>query len=735
MDKQIEKIIFEAARELTAPAVRSAFLDQACHGQPALRQRLGKLLAAQASADEFFHAIPVRELGADVRPEPIAAVSPTAESGATETVNTLIGRYRLLQRLGEGGCGVVYLAEQQEPVRRQLALKIIRLGMDTERVIARFKAERQALALMDHPNIARVLDAGATAAGRPYFVMELVPGVKITDYCNQHNLDVPQRLNLFIQVCQAIQHAHLKGVIHRDIKPSNILVTLNDGVPVPKVIDFGIAKATRGRLADNTLYTAQDQFIGTPAYMSPEQASGSGLDVDTRSDIYSLGVLLYELLAGQPPFDSQELARRGIDELRRTLHEQEPPPPSTMLTSLGDTRLTVVAAQHSAEPPRLLSTLRGDLDWIVMKALEKDRSRRYETANGLARDVQRYLHNEPVMARPPSRLYHFQKLLRRNRGIFAAMAAVTLALLLGLGLSTWLFLQEREARRRAVAAEQQQIRLREESDRLRQQAEFRRKLTEATVARSRDQIELADGLVAGIPAPAPNLEYAELYRALGDWHASNGRWKQALDRFVVLMQVNQPDDWDVTTLDDLRFGPLLLETGDAAGYEQFRQSAMAHYTGTTNPVPAERVVKVSLLAPPDAKLLAALAPLAETASNSLAGASSQDGWQESLAAWRSFSLALMEYRRGNFGGVEYWYQRSVGYENKTDVRTVTFQIVLAMTHCRTGKLDEARSELAAARLKVEEQFKEGPPSGYWFDWVFARILLREAEALVSASRG
>jgi tetratricopeptide (TPR) repeat protein len=610
--------------------------------------------------------------------------------------------------------------------------------MDTESVIARFKAERQALALMDHPNIAHVLDAGATESGRPYFVMELVQGVKITDYCNHNNLDIPQRLKLFIQICQAIQHAHLKGVIHRDIKPSNILVTLHDGVPVPKVIDFGIAKATQGRLVDNTLYTARDQFIGTPAYMSPEQASISGLDVDTRSDIYSLGVLLYELLTGQPPFDSKELVKGGMDEMRRTLHEQEPPPPSTVLTNLGDTRLTAVAAQHNAEPPRLLSTVRGDLDWIVMKALEKDRSRRYETANGLAMDVERYLNNEPVVARPPSRLYRFQKLVRRNRVVFAAIAAVTFALLIGLGVSTWLFLEERDARRRAVAAEQQQIRMREESDRLRQEAELRQKLTAATFARSRDKMAEADRLVAGIPAPEPNLEYADLYRTLGDWHAANGRWKPAADRFAVLMQVNQPDDWDVTTLDYLRYGPLLLETGDAAGYERFRQSAVAHFLETTNPVPAERVVKVSLLTSPSADFLAALAPLAATASNSLANASSLDGWQKSLAAWRAFSLALMEYRRGNYAGVEQWYQKSVSYEQGAAVREVTFQIVLAMAHYQTGRADQARSELVQARQKVENQFNNlsvNSDGAYWFDWVFARILLREATALMAESKG
>ena len=366
---------------------------------------------------------------------------------------------------------MVYLAEQQEPVFRRVALKVIKLGMDTRQVVARFEAERQALALMDHPNIAKVLDAGATEAGRPYFVMELVKGVRITDYCDRSNLSTSERLSLFIQVCQAIQHAHQKGIIHRDIKPSNILVTLHDGVPVPKVIDFGIAKATTGqRLTDKTLYTAIEQFIGTPAYMSPEQAELSGLDIDTRSDIYALGVLLYELLTGKTPFDAKRLVEAGLDEIRRIIREEEPPRPSTRISTLEADEQTVLAKRRHSEPPKLLGIIRGDLDWIAMKALEKDRTRRYETANGLAMDVQRYLDNEPVVARPPSNLYRFQKLVRRNKLAVATTSAVAAALIIGLGLSTWLFFKEKdarykevEARKRAVAAEQSQIKLREQA--------------------------------------------------------------------------------------------------------------------------------------------------------------------------------------------------------------------------------------------------------------------------------
>src|SRR5208283_4092729 len=347
--------------------------------------------------------------------------------------------YKLLQQIGEGGCGVVYMAQQNDPVRRRVALKVIKLGMDTKEVIARFEAERRALAMMDHPNIAKVLDAGATESGRPYFVMELVRGIKITTYCDQNQLPTAQRLELFIQVCRAVQHAHQKGIIHRDLKPSNILVTVNEpGSPgVPKVIDFGIAKATQGRLTDQTLYTAFEQFLGTPAYMSPEQAMMTNLDIDTRSDIYSLGVLLYELLTGKTPFETQELLAAGLEEMRRSICEKEPVRPSTRLSTMLKGELATTAKAHQAEAPRLIRLVRGDLDWIVMKCLEKDRTRRYETVNGLAADLKRHLNNEPVVARPPSTAYRLQKAWRRHNLAFTAAGVVAAALLVGTGVSSW----------------------------------------------------------------------------------------------------------------------------------------------------------------------------------------------------------------------------------------------------------------------------------------------------------
>jgi serine/threonine protein kinase/WD40 repeat protein len=421
----LEEVLFEVALTKPSAAERAAFLDSVCQGSPALRARLDVLLEGHFQAQDFLPTGPPK---AEPQPVPPAATE--------EAASTCIGRYKPLEKLGEGGFGEVWMAEQKEPVNRRVALKIIKLGMDTKQVISRFEIERQALALMDHPNIAKVLDGGATETGRPYFVMELVRGVRITEYCDANQVPTQERLKLFIQVCRAIQHAHQKGIIHRDIKPSNILVTLQDGLPVPKVIDFGIAKATQQKLTDKTVFTQFRQFIGTPAYVSPEQAGINSLDVDTRSDIYSLGVLLYELLTGKTPFDTQQLLATGLDEMRRTIKEVEPLRPSTRLSTMAREELTTTAQRRGAESRKLISLVRGDLDWIAMKCLEKDRKRRYETANGLARDIERHLNHEPIVARPPSRLYEFQKTVRRHWVGFTAVVAVLTALTIGGVVST-----------------------------------------------------------------------------------------------------------------------------------------------------------------------------------------------------------------------------------------------------------------------------------------------------------
>ena len=429
--------IFSDALELP-PGERAAFLDRACAGDSALRARVDALLTSYDTAANFLERSPVER--------------PAAR--AEEQIGDVIGRYTLLKRIGDGGGGVVYLAEQKEPVRRLVALKVIKLGMDTRSVIARFEAERQALAMMDHPDIARVFDAGATEAGRPFFVMEYVDGVPITKFCDDHSLTMSARLELFARVCLALQHAHQKGVIHRDVKPSNILVALHDGVASPKVIDFGIAKATQGRLTEQTVFTALEQFIGTPAYMSPEQAELRDLDIDTRSDVYSLGVLLYELLTGRPPYDAKSLIRAGVEEIRRIIREVEPPRPSTRVLTLTDADRSTVARSRCAAPTQLTSVLRGDLDWIVMRCLEKDRARRYSTAHELADDVRRHLRQEPILARPPDRLYRVQRFVARNRVACASAAAVVAALVIGTVVSV----------REAVRANRAEVMARAERD-------------------------------------------------------------------------------------------------------------------------------------------------------------------------------------------------------------------------------------------------------------------------------
>jgi serine/threonine protein kinase/tetratricopeptide (TPR) repeat protein len=467
-----EASIFLEALQKTGPEQRAAYLDQACAGNAALRREVEMLLKAHAKAGEFLN-------------QPAAAPAVTVEERPTpEAPGQVIGPYKLLQQIGEGGMGVVYLAEQEQPIRRKVALKIIKPGMDSRQVLARFEAERQALALMDHQNIARVLDAATTTNGRPYFVMELVKGVPITKFCDENHLTPHERLELFVPVCQAIQHAHQKGIIHRDVKPSNVLVTLYDGRPVPKVIDFGVAKALDQRLTERTLFTQLGQVVGTLEYMSPEQAEVNALDIDTRSDIYALGVLLYELLTGSTPLDKQKLRKAAFSEMLRMIREEEPPRPSTRLSASAE-RLPSISAQRKTEPAKLAKLVRGELDWLVMKALEKDRARRYETANGFARDVQRYLADEPVEACPPSAAYRLGKFVRKNRKALATAGTLVLLLMALAGGAGWV-LSDRSARQ----AETERV----VNAALDEAAEWqqRRRLPEALSA-----VRRADGLVRG----------------------------------------------------------------------------------------------------------------------------------------------------------------------------------------------------------------------------------------------
>jgi serine/threonine protein kinase/tetratricopeptide (TPR) repeat protein len=497
-----EEALFELALNIPT-AERAALLDRECAGDPDLRSRVEALLAARQVLESLLRREP-----APASPTP-PGEAPTTGPGETTAPpdgrpaegvgSTLAGKYKLVEEIGEGGMGTVFMAQQAVPVRRAVAVKVIKAGMDSRAVLARFDAERQALALMDHPHIARVLDAGTTDSGRPFFVMELVKGTPITRFCDERRLTLHQRLELFVPVCQAIQHAHQKGVIHRDLKPSNVLVALYDDRPVPKVIDFGVAKATGAQLTAQTLMTGFGDVVGTPEYMSPEQATLNNLDIDTRSDVYALGVLLYELLTGTTPVDRRSLGQAAVLEVLRIAREVEPPRPSARLSALA--ALPSIAANRGTEPARLAGMLRGELDWVVMKALEKDRARRYETANGLARDVQRYLADEVVEARPPSAGYRLRKFVWRNKGRVVAAALVLLALVAGTIGTSWGLIRAEERRQQAEAARKAESE-RAEGERLAKlDAQDQKVKAEAANARAQkrlEQIEKGNEVLTGI---------------------------------------------------------------------------------------------------------------------------------------------------------------------------------------------------------------------------------------------
>ncbi|MBL8752964.1 MAG: tetratricopeptide repeat protein, partial [Planctomycetes bacterium] len=644
--------LFHRCRALPDPVERRLLLAKLCGGDPALRERVERLLAADAaaSADPFL--------------QPAAAKPVRPEVG--EQAGDVVDRYKLLQPIGEGGMGTVWMAEQREPVVRKVALKIVKLGMDTREVVVRFEAERQALALMDHPHIAKVLDGGATTTGRPFFVMELVKGVPITDYCDQAKLGLRQRLELFTKVCEAIQHAHHKGVIHRDIKPSNVLVTLHDGVPVPKVIDFGIAKATSAELTKKTLFTQYAQVLGTPEYMAPEQAEMSGLDIDTRADVYSLGVLLYELLTGTKPFDVKTALRAGFQELLRTIREDEPQKPSTRVSTWGDA--SPVAAHQQVNVRAWSERLRGDLDWIVMKALEKDRARRYDTPNGFAEDVARFLRDEAVLAAPPSAGYRLRKFVHRRRRLVAAAAVCGLLLLAGVVGTTWGMLEALRERDRTEAARKEAL----------------ANLQKAQTAETR-----------ALQSAAETQAVAEFQ---GQLLADLDVQTMGIGLRQALLGAVAPGQRDAlaTSLATVNFTDLALGALDANVFQRSIRTIETSFAGQPDmqarllQVVGETMRALGLVAPARVAVLRAL---------ELAKQAFGDGDPRTLAV--TASLLGVQRDAGEFEAVERGgRQLLVALEQFPDARASDFaqaHVLLGKALSSSGKLDEAVTHLSKAR--------------------------------------
>jgi serine/threonine protein kinase/Flp pilus assembly protein TadD len=679
------KEIFAEALDLQG-ADLTAYLDKACADNPELRAKVEALLAAAAQTDAF------RE---------------TAASNLSERPGTVIGRYKLLEQIGEGGFGVVFMAEQQAPIQRRVALKIIKLGMDTKLVVARFEAERQALAMMDHPNIAKVFDGGATEAGRPYFVMELVRGISITDYCDQHNLPVRRRLELFAQVCQAVQHAHQKGIIHRDLKPTNVLVADYDDRPVPKVIDFGVAKAIGEHLTEKTMFTQFGQIVGTVEYMSPEQAKLNQLDIDTRSDIYSLGVLLYQLLTGETPFDRQRLRSAAFDEMLRIIREEEPPKPSTRLSSLfqrgsggarAPSNLASIAADRQTDPRKLSRDVQGELDWIVMKALEKDRNRRYETAIGLARDIQRYLADEAVEACPPTAGYKLRKFARKNRKALTIVGAFIILLAAGTVVSTWQAIRARnEANAKAVALVAEQKARDQAFAVLRSMAAdvIATKFPSGTVLTEDDR-----AFLQGVVVQAVILAKARNYISLSQWDKAAAEYAKV--------------DWSRPLEDDtFAYACLFLIRGDTEGYIRFCQG-LVRRAGQMEGPEAYVMARTCAIAPQSP---VDPARAVEWANQNVAG--SQNPWDFHV-------LGLAQYRAGQF-------DKALQSFTKANDKAWAYADInwfgLALVHQRLGQPDQARQCLDKGIHWLTRVGPSGPDQPARLDphdWLEAQLLYREA---------
>ena len=729
-DEEISGAIMEVALSLDDPVARQAFLERVFVNSEAEKEEMTLLLKATDEAATFF--LEAREQRANLT----AAILSETHQGRppsprrfvdTDAPPEKLGPYRLIARLGEGGGGVVYEAAQEHPIRRHVALKIVRMDVENKSALARFDIERQALAMMDHPNIAKVFDAGTTPSGKPYFAMELVTGEPITSYCNRHKLDCAARLELFVLVCNAIQHAHQKGVIHRDIKPSNVIVTLQDGAHVPKIIDFGIAKSS----GTTESITAHDQFFGTPAYMSPEQVALTGIDVDTRSDIFSLGVLLHELLTGSTPLDCSSNPEPSFSQIRKSLLTWEMIRPSEHLAKLSPEKLRSLAEERGVPPAGLAGYVKGDLDWIVMMALEKNRMRRYQTANGLAVDIKRFLTQQPIAAHPPSKTYVLAKFVRRNRLAFST--AVLLVTLLVGGLATTAALYERE---RKAAMEQLRLKneaqaARHEENRLRVQADARSNISRIAFLLDQGLIDEADSLRQQYPLSSiePSLEAAAVFRSLGDWNAEHGRWTQALQCYQRLRQANRyGSPQKILSGQDLMAIAAALLKRDPKEYPPFREEVLALYTPAMGIVNAEHLLKVCLVHEAEPRIVESLRRDVDTMG---------DPRSAPFPAWAALSLSLYHLRMGDCGHALRASQFGLTSPERKSSCEASLEAVSAIVLAQMGSVGPAKEAFARARDLAArcdgKDFQRGlPVSPCWFDWAIAEVLIKEAGLRVQA---
>ncbi len=717
-----ERSLFIAALEKDDLTERAAFLEAACAGNARLRQRLERLLQAHEQPDGFLNA-------------PVAGPGMTVDLPITEKPGMGIGPYKLREQIGEGGMGLVFVAEQQHPVRRLVALKIIKPGLDSQQVIARFEAERQALALMDHQNIAKVFDAGTTESGRPYFVMELVHGVPITEYCDANQLTPRQRLELFVPVCQAIQHAHQKGIIHRDIKPSNVLVTLYDDKPVPKVIDFGVAKAIEQRLTEKSVYTQFGTLVGTFEYMSPEQAEMNAFGVDTRSDIYALGVLLYELLTGTTPLQRARLREAALGEIVRLIKEEEPQKPSVRLSTSG--ALAKVAAARKTEPGKLSRLMRGELDWVVMRCLEKDRSRRYDTASGLAKDVERYLKDEPVEARPPSLAYRIRKLTRRNRGLLTTVAAIAVVLVAGAAISIWQAVQATRSAHQAQAARQDAELAFQDADLARQEAVAAKEKVELAAKRLNTATQLANegrelylrehrtaALVKYNAAAEvePNLLTVYVYRRT--LYTDLGLWDLAAADYAQSFRLAPRNP----ALICFEHALLQAVAGDEQRYQEACQEFVRQYGDATNHENVNRLLMACTLSPRPVIERSDLIRWAE------ALAFRTDNPYYRVVAASAF-LRAGDFRRTNELCKEYL----VLVTRMADIAPHRIYAIQAMALHALGRPEEARQSLTKLEAAIDELTRErlgspvGPKTLPWYGYLLLQHWHREAHMVLNGT--